>query len=189
MQTTYSTNVSHPTMLVLMIDTSIDISNDEIGQIRDRIAQWQQLFSAGDRQYSLDGYEHLFSQKNNELLIYDNYAEKDTRWVGFDKYREIWEREINGNFPGYVMYRIEVDRIEVSGNLAWSACTWWGSVVKDGKTLYPAQHATHIWKKTDEEWAIVHEHLTSGVKENGKESMRSKNSDVTDEYILHHYRN
>jgi ketosteroid isomerase-like protein len=175
-------------MLVLKIVGNVDSNNDDVKKIRKQIVQWQQLFSPGEEQYSLNGYEHLYSQRDNELLIYDNYADKDTRWTGFDRYREIWEREINSNFPGFMMYRIEIDRIETSGDLAWSALTWWGSVVKDGKSFYPAQHATHIWRKVDDEWRIIHEHLTSGVKEDGKESRRPEHTDETNEHTFYHQR-
>lgn len=175
-------------MLTLEIAKNIDISNSDIKQLRDRIAQWQQLFAPAENQYSLDGYEHLFSQRDNELLIYDNFAEKDTRWTGFDQYRKTWEQEINSNFPGFVIYRVEIDRIEISGELAWSAMTWWGRVVKDGTSFYPAQHATHVWKKIDDQWRIIHEHLTSGVKERGKESKRPEQIDAVGDNILLHQR-
>lgn len=175
-------------MLVLQTPANIENSNDDIKQIQTQIMQWQQLFAPGNQQYSLTGYEHLYSQQDNELLIYDNFAEKDTRWTGFDKYRKIWETEINRNFPGFVMYRIEVDRIEVSGNLAWSAITWWGKVIKDSMSLYPSQHGTHVWKKIEGEWKIIHEHLTSGVKEDGKESMRPEKVEAMDKNLVVHQR-
>ena len=117
--------------------------------------------------YRLAGYEDLFVHEPKELLAYDNYAESDTRWLGFDRYRQIWEREINQNFPGFVMYLIEVDRIEVSGDMAWTAFTWYGHVTTSTGQLWPAQHATHGWRRMDGTWRIVHEHLTSGVKEAG----------------------
>ncbi|VEP14514.1 hypothetical protein H1P_270007 [Hyella patelloides LEGE 07179] len=179
---------SNRSLLTLKTATQVNLNNKEIKQIRDRLAQWQQLFAPGDNLYTLDGYENLFWQNHHELLIYDNYAEKDTRWTGFNRYREIWEHEINKNFPGFTMYRIEVDRIEANGDIAWSACTWWGSVIKAGKTLYTAQHATHIWKKNQGQWQIVHEHLTSGIKENGQESHRSQEDIDLDDQTLHHQR-
>ncbi|NET11193.1 MAG: hypothetical protein F6K09_37705 [Merismopedia sp. SIO2A8] len=163
-------------MLTLKVAPHIDTKNSDIAQLRDCIAQWQKLFSPGEQKYSLDGYEHLFAQEEDELLIYDNYAEQDSKFIGFQRYREIWEREINSNFPDFIMHHIELDRIETSNNLAWSALTWWGRVLKNGDALYPAQHATHIWRKVDTEWQIIHEHLTSGVKENGQDSTRSFSS-------------
>jgi len=161
-----------PATLTLTIPPEVDLGDPAVRAVRDRLARWQRLFSPGEERFALDGYEDLYSRRGDELLVYDNYAEADTRWTGFERYRATWDREINANFPGHVMYRVEVDRIEASGDLAWSAATWWGKVEKGGGTLWPAQHATHVWRRIDGEWRIVHEHLTSGVKEAGAEARR-----------------
>lgn len=169
--------------LTLKLDKNIDQSHTEIPSIRDQIMRWQQLFSPDQETYSLEGYEDLYVQGAKDLLIYDNFAEDNTMWRGFEIYRKVWEKQINSNFPGFVMFHIEVDAIEVTGDLAWSGLTWWGSVIKDGQKLITAQHATHIWRKIDGVWRIVHEHLTSGVKENGQESIRSE--ELENNAIIH----
>jgi hypothetical protein len=71
----------------------------DVEQLVARLARWQQLFSPDKATYSLDGYENLYAGAPEQLLAYDNYAERDTRWTGFDRYRAIWEREINENSP------------------------------------------------------------------------------------------
>ena len=166
--------VTGMTAATLTLETSdaVDLDDSDVVSIRNRIAKWQQLFSPDRDRYTLNGYEDLFSGRGDELLVYDNYAEAETRWFGFERYREVWEHGINANFPKIIVYRIEVDRIEVRNEWAWSAFTWWGETEKDGQTLWPAQHATHVWHKIDGDWRIVHEHLTSGVKEKGQESRR-----------------
>jgi ketosteroid isomerase-like protein len=171
--------------LYLEIHGLIDQENQDVAAIRDQIARWQELFSPAEITYSLNGYEGLYFTAPDALLVYDNFAETDTMWRGFDRYRTVWEEQINSNFPGFIMFRIEVDEIEVSGALAWSAFTWWGSVVKDGQKIIPAQHATHIWHKIDRQWVIVHEHLTSGVKEKGQLSTRPEEAVQTSNTILH----
>ena len=148
-----------------------DLNADEqaIGR---QIERWQRLFSPGDKRYSLEGYEDLFAQEKDELLVYDNFSPDNSGFTGFDTYRDIWEREINEKFPGLLLYHIEIDRIKTNGELGFSAFTWWGSIVIDGELQYSGQHATHIWRKIDGEWRIVHEHLTGPVIENGKQSRR-----------------
>jgi ketosteroid isomerase-like protein len=173
-QTATKTTINHEaehTMLTIIEDSSIDTTAEDIQQIRQQLAEWQQLFSPGEEQYTLNGYEHLFVQ-DDELLVFDNFSPENTRFTGFDTYRTTWEQAINKNFPGFVMYHLYIERIEVSGKLAWSALTWWGKVAKDGKIQYTSQHGTHIWYKRDGQWQIVHEHLTGSVKENGQESRR-----------------
>ncbi len=147
--------------LTLTLSSTVELTDPAVAELRDRIVKYQQLFSPGnDEPYRLAGYEDLYVRGPKELLAYDNYAESDTRWLGFDRYRQIWEREINQNFPGFVMYLIEVDRIEVSGDMAWTAFTWFGHVTTSTGQLWPAQHATHGWRRVDGIWRIVHEHLT-----------------------------
>lgn len=148
-----------------------DLSPDQLA-IVSQIKRWQRLFSPGEMTYSLKGFEDLFSNEKGALLVYDNFSPENTRFTGFDEYREIWEREINEKFPGLLLYHIEIDRILVNGDLAVSAFTWWGSVLIDGELRHTSQHATHVWHKNDGEWRIIHEHLTGPVIENGKESRR-----------------
>ncbi|MEM8754608.1 MAG: nuclear transport factor 2 family protein [Pseudomonadota bacterium] len=177
-----------PRKLALMVSDAIDLDKPDVRAIRDRTAKWQQLFAPDTERYTLAGYEDLFSQAPDELLAYDNYAERETRWTGFPLYRSTWEREINGNFPKFVMYRIEMDRIEASGDLGWSAFTWFGEIEQGGETGWPAQHATHGWRKEQGVWRIVHEHLTSGVKEEGEPSMRPVDGSFADPTTLVHHR-
>ncbi len=161
------THQNEKPILTLAAGPAVDLADPDVAAIHQRIAKWQELFSAGQERYSLSGYEDLYVQGPDDLIAYDNYAEKDSRWLGFEAYRAIWEKEINGNFPGYVMYLIELDRVEVSGDLAWTACTWYGSIQTPDGEAYPAQHATHGWRRIDGVWKIAHEHLTSGVKIDG----------------------
>ena len=175
--------------LTLILSPAIDVKSPVVAEILDRISKWQQLFSPESEPYRLTGYEDLYASGPNELLTYDNYAESNSRWLDFERYRQIWEREISQNFPGFVMYQIEVDRIEVSGDLAWTAFTWFGQVSTAAGLVWPAQHATHAWKRINESWCIVHEHLTSGVKENGQ-AIEAKRSHAigSSENIIRHSR-
>lgn len=177
------------TTLTLVLSPAIDGANPAVIAIRDRIAKWQQLFSPGSAPYRLTGYEDLYANRPSELLAYDNYADVDSRWLGFDRYRQIWEQEINQNFPGFVMYRVEVDRIEVSGTMAWTALTWFGRVKTSAGLAWPAQHGTHAWQNIDGIWQIVHEHLTSGVKEAGQLIGTERLSATSpDSVVVHHSR-
>jgi ketosteroid isomerase-like protein len=159
-------------MLIITEVAAVDTNIEDIQQIRQLISQWQRLFSPGEEKYTLNGYEDLYVPDGDELLVYDNFSTENTRFTGFDTYRAIWEKTINEQFPGFIMYRAEIDRIEVSGNLGWSGLTWWGKVAKDGQIVYASQHGTHIWRKVDGKWQMLHEHLTGLAIENGRESRR-----------------
>ena len=160
------------TKLVTNTADNVALDNPAVEAIRGRIARWQELFSPDTEEYSLSGYEDLFAQGPEDLLVYDNFAERDTRWYGFEVYRSTWEPQINSNFPTFVMFRVDIDEIQVNDDLAWSAFTWFGTVVVDGEEQVVCQHATHVWRLIDGLWRITHEHLTSGVKEAGEPAYR-----------------
>jgi ketosteroid isomerase-like protein len=148
------------------------IAQDE-QSIRQALQEWRKLYSYGDRPFSFNGYEHLYVN-TNELLAYDNVAPKDTQINGWKTYRSIWEPVINANFTGQEITRFEIHRVGVSGDLAWSAITFWFRAKNQGKPFYSSQHGTHIWRKVDGKWRIVHEHMTAPVKVNGEEIIPQK---------------
>ncbi|MEM7626140.1 MAG: hypothetical protein AAF333_11140 [Planctomycetota bacterium] len=146
------------------------IDHPEAPALIDRLAKWQRLFSPNAEPYRLAGYEDLYADAEG-LLVYDNFAPGDSRFVGFDRYRKTWELSINRDFPGFVMEGIVVDRLHIADDFATVAFTWTGDVQgEDGTSRVPAaQHATHIWQKSvDGLWRITLEHLTGGVKINGR---------------------
>jgi ketosteroid isomerase-like protein len=136
--------------------------------VRQALQEWRQLYSYGERPFSFNGYEHLYIN-TDELLAYDNVAPRDTQIDGWKTYRSIWEPVINANFTGQEITRFEIQRVAVSGDLAWSAITFWFRAKNQGKPFYSSQHGTHIWRKVNGKWRIVHEHMTAPVKVNGKE--------------------
>lgn len=54
------------------------MKNNDTAEIRSKLEKWRELFSPGEKTFSLTGYEHLFVN-TNELLVYDSYAP-----VGYD---------------------------------------------------------------------------------------------------------
>lgn len=136
--------------------------------IRQALEQWRQLYSFGNRKFTFKGYEHLYIN-TDELLAYDNVAPKDTRITGWETYKSLWEAVINESFADQQITRFDIDRVEVSDNLGWSAITFRFRAKNQGKDFYSSQHGTHIWHKVDGKWRIVHEHMTAPVKVDGKE--------------------
>ncbi len=173
------------TKLVTNTADTVALDDPAVEAIRGRIARWQELFSPDTEQYSLSGYEELFAQGPGDLLVYDNFAERETRWYGFDVYRATWEQQINSNFPTFVMFRVDIDEIQVHGDIAWSAFTWFGTVVDHGEEQVVSQHATHVWRLIDGLWRIRHEHLTSGVKEAGQPAFRNPREKADSRAFVH----
>lgn len=55
-------------------------------------------------------------------------------------------------------------RVETSGRLGWSAIELWFTARRDGRPFDGSQYGTHVWRKADGRWRIVHEHMTGPVK-------------------------
>ncbi len=83
--------------------------------------------------------------------------------------RRLWEPLINKSFTGQRITRFDVVRTEISGDLAWSAVSFWFEARRDGKPFASSQHATHIWRLTGGQWRIVHEHIMGPVLVGGRE--------------------
>ena len=70
---------------------------------------------------------------------------------------------------------MQVLRVEVSGDLAWSAINYWGTGERDGQLYEGGQHGTHVWRDADpgpaRDWRIAHEHLTQ-ITVKGVENVR-----------------
>lgn len=139
--------------------------------IRSQLKRWRDLFSrTGEgKRYSLEGYEDLYLE---EMLTFDSYVPDwaTTQIDGFENYRAIWERDVNDSFPNWTIQQMDVLSVEMaeSGELAWSALNFWGEGVRaNGERYQGSQHGTHVWRKVDGTWKIVHEHLTAPIRVRG----------------------
>lgn len=138
-----------------------DINRDRV-EIQQKLERWRMLFSPGEQRFSFTGYENLYIN-TDELIVFDSYAPAgyNREIQGWDNYKALWERYIPIDFPNWKITRLNITRIEVQGDLAWSTLSFAGRGVKDGKEYVGGQHGTHVWKRIGEEWRIVHEHLTT----------------------------
>lgn len=52
--------------------------------------------------------------------------------------------------------------ISINGDLAVKTSLIGGGKTKDGREVKARQHGTYTWKRLNDEWRLVHEHLTVG---------------------------
>lgn len=144
------------------LNVNVTDENRDRVEISHKLERWRNLFSAGEQQFSFTGYEDLYVN-TDELIVYDSYAPTgyDREIRGWNNYRTLWEEYVPVDFPGWQITHLDITHIEVNGDIAWSALTFVGRGVKDGKEYVGGQHGTHIWKRIDGGWRIVHEHLTT----------------------------
>lgn len=136
--------------------------------LRRQLDRWRELYSYGDKPFSFDGFEDLYVN-DDSLTALDSFAPKDTYLRGWANYRALWEPLINQNFTGQVINRFDVLRVEVSGDMALTAHLMWFDAKRDGKPFSTSQAFTHVWRKLDGEWRIVHEHGMGPVLVGGRE--------------------
>jgi ketosteroid isomerase-like protein len=140
----------------------ISDANRDQTEIHDKLEKWRDLFSPGEREFSFANYKNLYIN-SDELLVYDSYApvgyNREIR--GWDNYKTLWEKFIPIDFPEWRIINLDITHIEIQGDTAWSAVSFVGRGVKDGKDYIGGQHGTHVWKRIDGEWRTIHEHLTT----------------------------
>lgn len=151
--------------------TGIVERGEDVRAIREKLDDWREMFSATGRgdAFDIDDYPQLFlpRARSDEMLTFDAYVPDwaSTQIDGVDGYRTVWNRDVNASFPGWTIDKMDVLRVEVSGDLAWSALNFWGTGTRaDGSRYEGSQHGTHVWHDVGEgDWRIVHEHLTQIV--------------------------
>ncbi len=144
------------------LNINVADENRDQAEISHKLERWRNLFSPGEQQFSFTGYEDLYIN-SDELIVYDSYAPAgyDREIRGWNNYKTLWEEYVPIDFPNWRITHLDITRIEVNGDMAWSALTFVGRGIKHGKEYVGGQHGTHIWKRINGKWHIVHEHLTT----------------------------
>jgi ketosteroid isomerase-like protein len=131
-------------------------------EIRQLTEQWIDIWSPKDQPLTGEGFENIFATGKNKILVFDNFdngvvvlhslQEYLDTWIPVMKNFSYWKIELEDN------WEISVDR-----DLAVTTFSWVGSgKTKDGQEVKARQYGTHTWKRLDNEWRLVHEHLTAG---------------------------
>eukprot|EP00730_Choanoeca_flexa_P005380 TRINITY_DN11932_c0_g3_i1.p1 TRINITY_DN11932_c0_g3~~TRINITY_DN11932_c0_g3_i1.p1 ORF type:complete len:170 (+),score=38.34 TRINITY_DN11932_c0_g3_i1:225-734(+) len=143
-------------------------ASDSVTAIKKQLDRWRELWSStgAGKRYNANDYRDLFVDSGDDMLTFDAYVPDwaSTQINGFDQYALIWNKDINERFPKWTIVRMDVLRVEVTGDMAWSAMNFWGQGFReDGEHYEGSQHGTHSWKRVDGRWRILHEHLTGPI--------------------------
>jgi ketosteroid isomerase-like protein len=140
--------------------TETDQHNQDHQAIQHLTQHWVNLWSPKDQPFTGEGFEKIFATGENEILVFDNFdgsvvvlrslqAYLDT-WVPVVQQFAYWEVAIEDNLE-----------ISISGDLAVTTFSFAGSGRrKDGQDYKLRQYGTHVWKRINDQWRLVHEHLT-----------------------------
>lgn len=131
-------------------------------QIRELTEQWRILWSPKDKTFTGEGFENIFATGENEILVFDNFdngvvvlrslQEYLDTWIPVMQNLSYWEIKLEDNLEISIAEDLAVTTFSFVG----------GGKTKDGQEVKARQYGTHVWKHLNDEWRLVHEHLTAG---------------------------
>ena len=132
----------------------------DLATIRELTEQWRKIWSPKDRPFTGKGFENIFAVGENEILVFDNFDNSVVVLHSLTEYLDTWI-PVMQNF-GYWSIQLEDNlQISVDGDLAVTTFSWVGDgKTQDGQEVKARQYGTHTWKRLNNEWRLVHEHLT-----------------------------
>ncbi|QFS52518.1 YybH family protein [Nostoc sphaeroides] len=126
------------------------------------LGKWRNLWSTGDKKFTFQGYEKVFLD-NEDFMATDSLSPSATLVKGWKAYSELWEPYTNQHLHPWTITRLEVNKISVAGDMAWSSVNLYGEGILDGENYLGSEHCTHVWRKIDGQWRIVHEHVSGPI--------------------------
>lgn len=132
-------------------------------EIRQLTARWLSIFSPKDRPFTGVGFENIFATGKNEILVFDNYKNDVVVLRSLQEYLDTWVPFMQENISYWEVELEDNFKITIDGDLAVTTFSWiGGGKGKDGRTIKAKQYGTHVWKRFEGQWRLVHEHLTGG---------------------------
>lgn len=130
--------------------------------IQQLTAQWIDVWSPKDRPFTGDGFEKIFATGKNEILVFDNFDSGVVVLHSLQEYLDTWI-PVMENFSYWSIQLEDNLNISIEGDLAVTTFSWvGGGKTKDGQEVKARQYGTHTWKRLNNQWRLVHEHLTVG---------------------------
>lgn len=136
-------------------------------EIRRLTEQWINIWSPQDKLFTGEGFEEIFATGENEILVFDNFQDDVVVLRSLQEYLDTWKPLMES----FSYWNVDLEdnwEISVDGDLAVTTFSWvGGGKTKDGQEVKAKQYGTHTWKRLNDQWRLVHEHLTgSEIPEN-----------------------
>jgi ketosteroid isomerase-like protein len=132
-----------------------------------RIKQWQTAWNVGSNKFSMDRFDNLYV-KDQSLLAYDLTSPQTPSILrGYKQYVEVWQPFMQA----YSSWNIKINNdiiIRAGDEIAVATFTWkaWGTVKADSQQISTELHATLVFENRNNTWQIVHEHISTPVRDN-----------------------
>ncbi len=153
--------------------------------IKQKTNEWIALWSPGATTATFDGIENIFATEKEGLLVVDGFEGSVVVINSIEEYKTKWLPLLNESFSFYKIKPKGELSISVDENMATVTFIWEsdGAKLKDGSSIKLSQYATHIWKKLDGQWKLVHEHLTNIDASNSSKTDQETISRLSKEWI------
>ena len=134
---------------------------DDYQQIEQLTQQWVDIWSPKDQPFTGQGFEQIFATGENQILVFDDFNGSVVVLRSLQAYLETWAPAMQ-QFKDWEIAIENNLEITLEGNLATSTFSFaGGGRSHDGTPYRLRQYCTHIWKRSDHQWRLIHEHLTS----------------------------
>lgn len=134
--------------------------------ILERVKQWELAWNLGNEPFSMNRFGDLYVQ-DQSLLAYDLTSPQTPSILrGYQHYVETWEPFMQGFSPWNI--KLNDDLIIHAGDrVSVATFTWkiWGIAKGDSQTTAADLHATLVFENRNEKWQIVHEHISTPVRD------------------------
>jgi ketosteroid isomerase-like protein len=140
--------------------TAITLADDRLP-----LKQWSDVWNPKGEVASFDQDRLARVYDTSAIVAFDTNSPASTILSGWKTYSDTWVPYMKG--AGFwETVSVNVVKTEVVGDFGYSAITYTASAQPEGtanREVY-TNHATLIWKKSDNGWKIVHEHISNPVK-------------------------
>ncbi len=135
--------------------------NMDESELRALIDRWVEGWSPRDSRWTGETLRPLYAQGNQAITVFDNVAGDVVELASFDAYAAQWE-PMMAPMRGWSIALERPADVTVEGDLALVSFVFAGGedpAYSDASRL--RQFGTHVYRRTNDGWKIIHEHLTA----------------------------
>jgi ketosteroid isomerase-like protein len=158
--TNLSSKIIIATFAAILTTSSIALANEKVP-----VSDWSDVWSPKADVAKFDEKRLARVYDTKAILAFDTNSPASTIMNGWKAYSETWVPYMKG--AGFwETVKVDVIKSDVVGDFAYTALTYTASAQPEGtanREIY-TNHATLVWKKSENSWKVVHEHISAPVK-------------------------
>jgi ketosteroid isomerase-like protein len=140
--------------------------SDNAHLILERVEQWEAAWNLDRESFSMSRFGDLYVQ-DERLMAFDLTSPNTPSIIrGYQQYAAVWEPFMQAFSPWNIKINDDLN-IRTSDLIAFATFTWkiWGTAKADNQQIIGDLHATLVFEKLDGKWKIVHEHISTPIRD------------------------